>query len=127
MSQQKDLTRKELSPKVVVAPKKKTLKMLLIVLIILIIAAPIGLLAIGTAYGEWGLEELQDLLGYTPAGIEQWQNFWTSLFPDYSVANLDPNIGYWISAVVGVGLIFGVLLVIWKIKVKQEAQSRAGA
>jgi len=106
-------------------PKKKTIRTLLIILLMMIIAAPLGLLAIGTAYGEWSGDDLQQILGYTPAGIQQWQNFWSSLFLDYGMANLDPNIGYWISALVGVGLIFGTLLVIWKIKVKKEARSSA--
>ena len=107
------------------APKKKTMRTLLIVLVILIIAAPLGLLAIGTAYGEWSGEDLQQLIGYTPTGIQQWQNFWSALFPDYGLANLDPNIGYWISALVGVGVIFGILLVVWKLKVRKEARSSA--
>lgn len=43
---------------------------------VLIIFTPLGLLASGTAWGEWGVEEMASLvsngkaLGYTPAGME---------------------------------------------------------
>ena len=76
----------------------------------LIVCTPLGLLAAGTAWGEWDPEELagQDFLGtplgYTPAGMENGFSFAT-LFPDYSVAGLPDAAGYILSAVIGTALI----------------------
>lgn len=76
----------------------------------LIIFTPLGLLAAGTAWGEWDPEELagQDFLGaplgYTPAGMENGVSF-ASMFPDYSVAGLPDAAGYILSAVIGTALI----------------------
>ena len=94
------------------APKKSTVKGLTILIIILIVAAPVGLLAIGVAYGEWGSEELQEMLGYVPAGIKEGENLWQAPFPDYSLSDLDPNVAYWLSAIIGIGII---IVVIWGI------------
>ena len=82
----------------------------------LIVCTPLGLLAAGTAWGEWDPEELagQDFLGstlgYTPAGMEQGGSF-AALFPDYSVAGLPEAFGYILSAIIGTAL----LIVIFKV------------
>ncbi len=106
MTERKDV------PTNAIVPKKTTIKRLCMVIIVLIVAAPIGLLAVGVAYGEWGSEELQELLGYVPPGVEQGENLWRAPFPDYGFLGLDPNVAYWLSAIVGVLII---LAVIWGI------------
>ena len=79
-------------------------------LAVLILATPLGLLAAGTAWGEWDAEELAETdffgnaLGYTPAGMEEGFSF-DVLMPDYAVAGLPEAVGYIISAVVGVALL----------------------
>ena len=37
----------------------------------LILLTPIGVLAPGTAWGEWSAEELKPTLGFVPAGLER--------------------------------------------------------
>ncbi len=49
----------------------KTFKVLVIALIGLMVLVPIGLIATGTAFGEWGPDELQQAVGYVPAGLQQ--------------------------------------------------------
>jgi len=44
----------------------KTLKVLIIAMAVLVIIVPIGLIATGTAFGEWGTDELQESIGYVP-------------------------------------------------------------
>lgn len=70
----------------------------------LIVITPIGLLAPGTAWGEWGAEELTSLgLSFIPKGLEQLSGLWSAPMPDYDVAAVgNANIGYILSAVVGV-------------------------
>ena len=70
----------------------------------LVAACPLGLLATGDAWGEWGTEDLAEMVGYTPAGLGNgWE--WSSLMPDYTVGALPEWIGYILSAVIGVALL----------------------
>ena len=88
----------------------------LVFLAALIAATPLGLLAAGTAWGEWDAEELADTdffgsaLGYTPSGMEQGFSF-DALMPDYAIAGLPDAAGYIISAIVGTAL----LIIIFKV------------
>lgn len=70
----------------------------------LIAACPLGLLATGDAWGEWGLEDLAEMVGYEPAGLATgWE--WSSLMPDYSVGSLPEVAGYIVSAIIGAALL----------------------
>ena len=67
----------------------------------LILATPLGLLATGTAWGEWGTDEIADTgIGYTPQGMLDGFQF-EAIIPDYSVAGMPEWIGYILSAVIG--------------------------
>ncbi len=108
---------------------KNTQKKMWIGLAILIILTPLGLLAEGTAFGEWGSEELQKELGYVPSGVEHGENLWHSLFPDYTVAGfegsfLHSSIGYILSAVIGIALIYIVTIALGKFIAKREEEMR---
>ncbi|MBQ3789509.1 MAG: cobalt transporter CbiM [Lachnospiraceae bacterium] len=82
----------------------------------LIAATPLGLLATGTAWGEWGADEIAEVetagkaLGYTPAGLE---NGWSlSVFmPDYAFDGIGEVPAYLLSAVIGVAL----LIIVFKV------------
>jgi cobalt/nickel transport system permease protein len=85
-------------------------------LIALIVLTPIGLLAPGTAWGEWGREELAQLgLSYIPAGFDQWSSLWSAPLPDYDIPALsNPTVAYVLSAVLGVGLVLvSILALFW--------------
>jgi hypothetical protein len=79
-------------------------------LAVLAVLSPLGLLAPGTAWGEWGAEEFQDMLGYVPQGLERFAEFWRAPLPDYAIPGLGDVPGYILSAVVGMGL---VVLATW--------------
>ena len=70
----------------------------------LIFIVPLGLLAPGTAWGEWGREELAHLgLGYVPQGFDKWSNIINSPLKDYDFPILrNQTVGYVVSALVGV-------------------------
>ena len=76
----------------------------------LIAACPLGLLATGTAWGEWGADEIAEIvvggkaLGYTPAGLE---NGWSLEvpMPDYVLEGMNEVVAYILSAVIGVALL----------------------
>lgn len=70
----------------------------------LIILSPLGLLAEGTAWGEWGTDEIKELAGFIPKGMETGLNF-EAVMPDYTVSGVNEVLGYIISAILGVLLI----------------------
>lgn len=59
------------------------LKPLIVGIMLLLVCTPLGLLAAGTAWGEWGPEDIQKQIGYIPEGIERFAGFWSGLLPDY--------------------------------------------
>jgi cobalt/nickel transport system permease protein len=88
---------------------------------VLMILTPLGLLAAGTAWGEWGVEDFtkpemrqqitaasgnQPPPAQVPQGLEQLASLWTAPLPDYAPPFLrSPVLGYLLSAMVGIGLI----------------------
>ncbi len=71
----------------------------------LIVLTPLGLLAEGTAWGEWGAGEIAATgAGYTPAGIKSGFSF-QALIPDYSVEGMPAAFGYILSAVIGAAVL----------------------
>jgi hypothetical protein len=109
----------------------KLLKNLLIGLIVLIVVVPIGLLAVGTAYGEWGTEELEALVGFIPAGLSSVSNLWAAPIPDYSLpslgdAFLDLSFAYWLSAIIGAIFSAGVLILIGRVLTRNKTQNDEG-
>jgi cobalt/nickel transport system permease protein len=71
----------------------------------LVVATPLGLLAEGTAWGEWGADEIAETgAGYVPAGFENGFE-WEALMPDYSFGGLPDAMAYVLSAVAGVALL----------------------
>ncbi len=97
-------------------------------LALLMILTPLGLLAAGTAWGEWGAEDFtnpetrqqieqassnQAAPENPPAGLERLSTFWTAPIPDYAPSFLKSEpLGYILSAMFGVGLIILASLVI---------------
>ena len=78
------------------------------VLLALIVLSPLGLLADGTAFGEWSTEELGSLLhGKVPTGIKNGFSF-EALFSDYTIPGTKIAIGYILSAITAV-LIFYII------------------
>ncbi len=86
-----------------------------------ILLSPLGLIATGTAFGEWGLDQLPEEVGFVPDGLAKFADLWTkSPLPDYGVPGLDASFmqsagGYILSALVGVVLIIAILSVFSKI------------
>jgi cobalt/nickel transport system permease protein len=81
-------------------------------LAVLILISPIGLLAPGTAWGEWGAEELTGM-GFSsiPQGFAKLSTLWSAPLPDYDLPALgNTTAAYILSAVVG---ILVVSLVVW--------------
>ncbi|MFW2491512.1 cobalt transporter CbiM [Clostridium chromiireducens] len=110
---------KKASPELIYEGKSNKAKSLYITIGILILATPIGLLANGTAWGEWGSEEVKNLVGFVPEGMEKGVQF-NSLIPDYSFGFLKEYLGYILSALIGVTIILIIFKVISKINLKKN-------
>ena len=80
---------------------------------VLILLTPIGALAPGTAWGEWGSKELKAAIGYAPANLERLGGLWRSAMPGYATPGIsNALLGYLIAAVVGTALTVGVALAV---------------
>jgi cobalt/nickel transport system permease protein len=90
----------------------RRLRWLWVGLAVLVVASPLGLLAPGTAWGEWGTEELTRLgLQSIPAGLEKLSSLWGAPMAGYDLSILgNAPLGYVLSAVVGI-LVVGI--VVW--------------
>jgi len=102
----------------------------------LMIASPLGLLAAGTAWGEWGAGDFtnpstrQEMLrasgnvappDLAPHGLARLSSFWSAPFPDYAPGFIhSAGFGYILSALMGTGLILLLLLLI------SRGQARTG-
>jgi cobalt/nickel transport system permease protein len=96
------------------------------------LATPIGLLASGTAWGEWGVNELKTMgLSAIPQGLQKLAGWWPAPMPDYGLPRMAAVIGYILSAFVGIILIAGLLWLLgrWlsrKNKEKTDVSSEGG-
>jgi cobalt/nickel transport system permease protein len=87
----------------------------------MMILTPLGLLAAGTAWGEWGVEDFKDPKAReamaasshnlappteAPKGLERLSTLWTAPMPEYAPPFLkSKELGYIMSAMMGTGLI----------------------
>lgn len=87
-------------------PQSKKGKTLIGVLLgALICLSPLGLLATGTAWGEWGADEMVDLVGFTPKGMESGiLSSFEAICPDYAIGSLPEVVAYILSAIIGIGI-----------------------
>ena len=101
---------KKVSPGMIYEGAKTKMKPVLALLLVLICLSPIGLLATGTAWGEWGKDEISTVssrgkeVGYVPKGMKNGINLET-IMPDYSVEGMPEVAGYILSAVAGVSIL----------------------
>ena len=103
----------------------KLLRNLLIVFVVLIVLVPIGLLASGTAYGEWSIDELQQLIGYVPSGYASLSGLYHAPLDGYGLPSLSDtfaaqSVGYYLSAIVGAVLGGAALFLIGKAVTKDK-------
>ena len=91
---------------------------------VLILLTPIGALAPGTAWGEWGSKELKAAIGYAPANLERLGGLWRSAMPGYATPGIsNALLGYLIAAVVGTALTVGVAFAVGALLARRgEAQ-----
>jgi cobalt/nickel transport system permease protein len=90
----------------------RSLRWLWIGLLVLVLASPLGLLAPGTAWGEWGTQQLRERgLATIPAGLEQLSGLWGAPLAGYRLSSIgNASLGYILSAALG---ILVIVIVVW--------------
>jgi cobalt/nickel transport protein len=94
----------------------KTINKLWIGLGALILLSPLGLILpdhfkAGSAWGEWGADEMQKLVGYVPQGLQKLSEIWTAPLPDYAFKGWEDkglthlSLAYIFSGLLGAGLV----------------------
>jgi len=98
---------------------------------VLIVLSPLGLLLpehfkAGAAWGEWGADEMQKLVGYIPRGLEKLSSLWSAPIPDYAFKEWEEkglpllSFSYIVSAVIGILICVGVVLLLGKFLSKKR-------
>ncbi len=85
--------------------RKRAFKNMAIMVVLVFVLVPIGLIAEGPAWGEWDSNYFKNLLGFVPEGIEKSKQF-NPVFADYKFGDLGSITSYYLSAFVGVVIIF---------------------
>jgi cobalt/nickel transport system permease protein len=100
---------KKVSPGTIYEGAKQKTKAIYGLIAVLILLTPLGLLATGTAWGEWGADEIKDVvsggnaLGFVPQGMKNGFRF-DAIMPDYAVNGLPGIAGYLLAAIAGVAI-----------------------
>jgi len=99
-------------------------------LFIMALLSPLGIIlpekfGAEDAWGEWGLDTLEKLLGYVPEGLKKTADIWTAPIPDYNFggdgALLPAKIlSYIVSGIIGFILASVVMIIISKYLFKNE-------
>jgi len=98
---------------------------------ILVILSPMGLIIpeffkAGSAWGEWGITDLKEMLGYIPKGLEKLADLWKAPIPDYALSNSASkglhslSFSYLISGIIGVLSVVVVIYLLSRFMVKNE-------
>lgn len=96
---------------------------------ILILLSPLGLISEGSAWGEWASTELNEMIGFVPAGLasaSQWQQ---AIFPDYSIPFLGEGkygetVGYIIAAIIGSVVVYGLTLLLMRLMLSRSGKRK---
>ena len=109
----------------------KTTAKLWIAIIILAALSPLGLFLpehfkAGDAWGEWGSDSVQELIGYIPQGMEKFASLWSAPLPDYAFKGWEEkplaglSIAYIASAIIGILACAGIVFLLGKLLSKKE-------
>lgn len=98
---------------------------------VFVLLSPLGLILpehfkAGSAWGEWGADEMEKLVGYVPQGLKHLSELWSAPMPDYAFKGWEEkglthlSFAYILSAIVGVILIALAVWLLGKLLVKKD-------
>jgi cobalt/nickel transport system permease protein len=103
---------------------------------IVVLLVPLGLLANGSAWGEWDAQSLSQRkdVGYVPSGLNKYQSIWHAPFSGYTMPWAPENasfaenaLTYILAAVVGIGMIFVVVFALRVLSKRLATEQTTGA
>jgi len=95
---------KKVSPGTIYEGAKKRVNPIYAFIIGIVCLSPLGLLAVGTAWGEWGADRLGSMLGYVPQGMANAAGY-SAPMPGYGVSGMPEAFGYILSAAAGAAIL----------------------
>lgn len=101
---------------------------------VLAVLSPLGLILpeyfkAGSAWGEWGADEIQALVGYIPNGLAKLSTLWKAPIPDYAFKGWEEkslphlSFAYIISAIAGIAVCAVLVWFVGKTLVKNGDQN----
>jgi len=106
------------------------LKKLWIGIGVLILLSPLGIILPSLfnaegAWGEWGLDKIETIVGFVPAGMKQLAGTWKAPLPEYALPNqrkglMQESLGYVMTAIIGVAVTVGIMYFLTKLLMKKN-------
>ncbi len=90
-------------------------KYLMVLIAVIFLLLPLGVLTNAPAWGEWDLSFYEKVLGFIPDKMKNSINI-PAILPDYSLKGLNPIISYYLSALIGAGIIFFAFYTFYKLR-----------
>lgn len=98
---------------------------------ILIILSPLGIILpehfkAGSAWGEWGTDEIRQLVGYVPKGLAKLSSLWNAPISGYTFGVCQEkgllflSFSYILSAILGILICIGLTLLLGKFLSKKR-------
>jgi cobalt/nickel transport protein len=108
-----------------------TMKKLWLGLVVLALLSPLGIIIpdrvkAGSAWGEWGPDEIREMVGFVPQGMQKAADIWQAPMPDYAFNGWEAkgigmlSMAYVISAAVGIGIIVAISMLFGKVVNRKE-------
>jgi hypothetical protein len=97
---------------------------------ILIVLSPLGIIipkwfGAEGAWGEWGLDQIERVAGFVPAGMKRLAANWKAPLVGYRVSNQSNGLagisfGYFITAIIGVAFTAGLMYLIARLLARRK-------
>jgi hypothetical protein len=97
---------------------------------ILALLSPLGLIlpalfGAGGAWGEWGINTIQKIVGFVPEGMKRLVDHGKAPLPGYAVPGqgkglVSESFGYMLSAIIGIALVAAIMFLLVKMLVRKK-------
>jgi uncharacterized membrane protein len=97
---------------------------------ILALLSPLGLIlpalfGAGGAWGEWGIDSIQKIVGFIPEGMKRLADLGRAPLTGYAVPGqskglVNESFGYIVSAIIGIALVAAIMFLLAKLLVRNK-------
>lgn len=97
---------------------------------ILALLSPLGIIVpkwfgAGGAWGEWGLDEIEKITGFVPAGMKRLAETWKAPLSDYAVPGQGrglpgESLGYILTGIIGIAFTGGAMYILAKLLARKK-------